>query len=433
MVTSKILAERGVRFDCFELGSDIGGNWRYENDNQRSAVYASLHIDTSKDRMAFSDFPMPRHWPPYLHHSQVLEYFERYAAKFELKDLITFRHEVVSVEGRGDAWTVAVRALDEGPAIERSYRAVVVANGHHWSENRPDFPGEFTGKELHSHAYRVPDKFHGRRVVVVGIGNSAADISCELSWHAAAVTLSTRRSAHIVPRYLFGQPADKFTSPMVSRLPIGLQRKAYRALIRLARGRQSRYGLPPPDHELLEAHPTLSQDLLQLVRSGEIVVKPNIERLDGQTIWFEDGSSIDADVVIYATGYRVDFPFIPMEVLVAKDNVLPLYRKVVHPDLHGLYFVGLIQPLGATMPLAEQQAEWVSRLIEGAPLPSPHDMARSIEEDQRELEARYVPSKRHTLQVDFFPYKQLMMAEVTEAENALAAGEVSHSAEEVDG
>jgi cation diffusion facilitator CzcD-associated flavoprotein CzcO len=270
-------------------------------------------------------------------------------------------------------------------------------------------------------------------VVVVGIGNSAADIASELSWHAAEVTLSTRRSAHIIPRYLFGRPADTFTNPTVSRLPIGVQRAAYKVLLRIARGRQSKYGLPAPDHELLEAHPTLSQDLLQLVRSGDIVVKPNIDRLDGRTVWFEDGSSVETDAIIYATGYRVDFPFIPMEVLVAKDNVLPLYRKVVHPDLDGLYFVGLIQPVGAIMPLAEQQAEWVSRLIEGAPLPTAHEMARSIDEDQQELEARYVPSKRHTLQVDYFPYKQLMMAEVAMADEALAEGDASRAAEEVGG
>ena len=84
LAATKTLAERGLAFDCFEMGSGIGGNWCYDNDNGRSAAYDSLHIDTSKDRMAYSDLPMPTEFPNYLHHSQVLEYFESYAERFDL-------------------------------------------------------------------------------------------------------------------------------------------------------------------------------------------------------------------------------------------------------------------------------------------------------------------------------------------------------------
>lgn len=428
LVTAKVLAQRGVAFDCFELGTAIGGNWRFENDNGRSPTYASLHIDTSKERTAFSDFPMPRHWPAYLHHSQVLEYLERYARHFDVTRSITFRHEVLRVAPAEDgSWEVTVRDLADDRLVTRRYRAVVVANGHHWDPNLPNIPGSFSGTAMHSSAYRSPEIAHGKRVVVMGLGSSAADIACELSWHASDVTVSTRRSAHIVPRYVFGRPTDTYTSALFSSLPIPLQRSVYRALLFAARGRQSKYGVRVPAHDLLSEHPTLSQDLLGLVRSGDIHMAPDIARLDGDTVRFSDDSSVPADVIIYATGYRIRFPFLADDLMMVKNNEVSLYRSVVSPDLPGVYFIGLIQPLGALMPLAEQQAEWVVRLLEGAPLPDRDAMEAAIAEDRRALEARYVATPRHTIQVDYYPYKLLMQREVAEADDALRRSRTARS------
>jgi hypothetical protein len=428
LVSAKVLAQRNVAFDCFELGSAIGGNWRFGNDNGRSAAYASLHIDTSKDRTAFSDFPMPRHWPAYLHHTQALEYLERYAGHFDLTRHITFRHDVRRVVPAADgSWEVTVRGPDTDEEMTRRYRAVIVANGHHWDPNLPEIPGSFAGTVMHSQAYRTPEFTHGKRVVVVGIGNSAADIATEVSWHASEVTISTRRSAHIIPRYLFGRPTDTYTSALFSNLPVRLQRSFYRALLRISRGRQSKSGVPAPDHDLLAAHPTLSQDLLGLVRTGDIHIAPDIARLDGHTVHFADDSSVPADIVIYATGYNIRFPFLADDLVMAKDNEVSLYRHVVAPDLLGLYFVGLIQPLGALMPLAEQQAEWVARLLEGAPLPTRETMEASIAEDRHALEQRYVPTQRHTIQVDYYPYKLLMQRDVVDADRALQRSRTARS------
>jgi len=419
IVSVKVLREHGFDVECFELGSDIGGNWRYGNDNGRSAAYASLHIDTSKDRMAFSDFPMPRHWPPYLHHTQVLAYFERYVEHFGLRESIRFRTRVDAVVPDEDGWAVTVTDLETGEVTTRVYGAVLVANGHHWAERIPDIPGEFSGEIIHSRSYRTPDIAIGKRVVVLGAGNSAADIACELSWHADEVTIATRRGAHVIPRYLFGRPTDTFTNPWISKLPLRWQRAGYGLLLRLARGRQAKYGFPEPDHPLLAEHPTLSQDLLGLVRSGDVKVRPAIAAYDGSTVRFVDGSETDADLVIYATGYRISFPFLSDELVEVRDNVVSLYRKVVPPDLPGLFFIGLIQPLGAIMPLAELQAEWVARLLGGAPLPDRETMLASIAEEQQALRERYVDSPRHTIQVDFFPYRDLLRAEIAAADEAL--------------
>jgi cation diffusion facilitator CzcD-associated flavoprotein CzcO len=422
LVSAKVLTEQGIDFDWFEIGSDIGGNWRYDNDNGRSAAYASLHIDTSKERMQFSDFPMPSEWPAYCHHSRVLEYFESYAAHFRLKPKVTFSTRVVAVEPAATEgrWDATIESLDSGELRVRRYDAVLIANGHHWNPNHPGFPGSFSGQVVHSHQYRTPEVLTGKDVVVVGIGNSGTDIAVEAAKHARSTVLSTRRGAHIVPRYLFGRPTDQYTSPAFARMPVWLQRIPYGALLFLARGRQRSYGMPVPRHKILQEHPTLSQELLGLVKDGRIIVKPNIERLDNDKVRFVDGTASRADLLIYATGYRITFPFLADDVVIVEDNVIPLYHKVIHPDRPGLYFMGLIQPLGAIMPLVERQAEWVARILQGAPLPSRSQMRASIADDQRRLHRRYVDVPRHTIQVDYFPYKRTIEREIADADEALS-------------
>ncbi|MFO7549014.1 MAG: NAD(P)-binding domain-containing protein [Acidimicrobiia bacterium] len=419
LASAKALLDQGVSFDWFELGSGIGGNWRYGNDNGRSPAYASLQVDTSKDRMAFADLPIPDDWPTYLHHSEVLHYLEQYAGRFGLVGHCTFRSEVTNVVPEGGDWLIAVRSRVDGSSRTTRYRTVVVASGHHWKPIEPGWPGEFTGTRMHASSYRTPDVFEGRRVLVVGIGNSGADIASEAVGHAASVSLSTRRGAHVIPRYILGRATDQWTSPAGSWLPLPLQRVPYRALLWLSRGRQRGSGIPVPPNRLLEEHPTVSQELLPLVRGGRIAVRPDVERLDGDRVVFVDGRSDLVDVLVTATGYEISFPFLDREVLEVRDNELGLFRRVVHPELPGLYFVGLIQPLGAIMPLAEAQAGWVARLARGAPPPPREAMRASIENDRLTTESRYVASRRHTIQVDYWPYLNEMRAAIREADRVL--------------
>ncbi len=356
----------------------------------------------------------------YPHHSQVLEYFEGYAERFRLRDRITFQTEVTSVDAAGDGrWIVSTKSVNSGAEQKRTYDAVLVANGHHWSPRVPEFPGTFTGEALHSHRYRTPDLLEGKRVVILGIGNSGADIAVEAAASADEVYLASRRGAHVIPRMLLGRPADQYTNPSTAALPLWLSRSVYQLLLWLARGPQRRSRVPVPSNKLLSEHPTLSQDLLRLSRKGKIVCKPTIARLDGDRVEFVDGSSAVADVLIYATGYEIRFPFLDRAVMDPIENRVALYRHVIDPDQPGLFFIGLIQPLGAIMPLAELQAQWVARLIEGAPLPSKQSMLADIEATSAALRARYVESPRHTIQVDFYPYMQLIRDEVARAENAL--------------
>ncbi len=414
IATAKTMKEAGLSFDCFEMGSNIGGNWRYNNDNGRSAAYDSLTIDTSKDRMQFSDFPMPEEYPNFPNHRQIAQYFDAYVDHFGLREMITFRTQVTRVKpAAAGGYDVSIRHLDSGAEETRHYRAVLVCNGHHWQPKIPDFPGEFWGETTHSRNYRNPQGLEGLNVLVVGIGNSGVDIACETAVVAKQVYLSTRRGAHVMPRYVFGRPIDKFTTPISSRLPIGLQAAALRLMVKLDRGDQEKFGVPKPAHPFTAAHPTISSELPEMAADGRIRIKPNVAELAGDKVRFEDGSEEAVDAIIYATGYKISFPFFAKDFMQVNGNVIPLYRKVAPPDQPDLYFIGLIQPLGPIMPLAELQAKWAALLLTGqAALPDKATMEAAIAADQAKLRKRYVNSTRHTIQVDFFPYKRELEREM---------------------
>jgi len=412
IAAAQVLHAEGIPFDYFEMGSEVGGNWRYDNDNGVSSAYRSLHINTSRAAMEYAAYPMSASLPDYPNHWQIAQYFDDFVDHFGLRDAITFRTEVTKVEqAPGGGWDVAVRPRDDARAVAtRHYDHVLVANGHHWDPRwpEPSFPGSerFPGEQLHAHYYRTPEVFAGKRVVVLGIGNSATDIAVEASRHARETYLAMRRGAWILPKYLFGTPTDHLSDSPLARGPLALQKLAMRTMLRIAVGRMTDYGLPQPDHDVLEAHPTVSSDLLSRLGHGDLTVKPTISRFDGSRVVFADGTGVEADVVVYCTGYKVTFPFLDESVLATDDNHVDLYRRVVPPDRPGLWFIGLVQPLGAVMPLAEAQAHWVADLITGrVSLPPRAEMRAQIAAYDAALRKRFVASKRHTLEVDFHAYR----------------------------
>jgi dimethylaniline monooxygenase (N-oxide forming) len=405
----QVLGARGIAFDCFEKGSEVGGNWRYENDNELSSAYRSLHINTSRGLMAYRTYPMPDDYPDYPNHFQIARYFDDYVDHFGLREKIRFRTEVLSVAPVDGEWEVTVQARD-GERESHRYRAVLVANGHHWDPRWPEppFPGSdrFEGEQIHVHHYREPEVLRDKRVLVLGIGNSATDIAVEASRIAEKTFLAMRRGAYVMPKYLNGKPTDEAASKLLTMMPLAVQRFVLGRMLGLTAGDMTAYGLPAPDHKLLEAHPTVSAELLSRLGHGDIAVKPSIDRFSGgRTVRFLDGSEEEIDLVVYCTGYKISFPFFADQLISARENQLPLYRRVVSVDHPGLYFIGLIQPLGAIMPLAEAQAEWVADLLGGrGTLPPPAEMRDEISTAETKMKKRYVASKRHTIQVDFQPY-----------------------------
>jgi len=401
---AKVLAEHGVPFDCFEVSDEVGGNWAFGNANGMSSAYRSLHINTSRERMEYSDFPMPKDWPDFCHHALIKQYFNDYVDHFGIRDRITFSTAVKrAARGPDGVWEVA---LSTGET--RRYDAVVVANGHHWDPRWPEpaFPGAdtFAGRQMHSHDYVDTQGFEGKKVVVLGMGNSAMDIAVEVSLVTERTLLAARRGAWIIPNYLFGKPSDQL--PVNPRIPFSLRQRWVHELIKRVVGNPAAFGLPEPDHIVGQAHPTISNYILARVAHGEVVPKPNIAAFEGSSVRFADGSvEEDVDVVVYCTGYKVTFPFFDEDLISAPDNDLPLYRRVFHPEVDNVFFLSLLQPLGATMPLAEAQAHWVARFLRGEyQLPPPADVRADMERERARMFKRYVTSKRHTMQVDFDDY-----------------------------
>jgi dimethylaniline monooxygenase (N-oxide forming) len=403
IAAAKALHARGIDFDCFEKSDRIGGNWVFENKNGMSAAYRDLYINTSRPRMEYSDFPMPDSYPDFPHHTQIRAYFDDYVDHFGLREKITFETGVEHASRREDgAWEIV---LDNGQT--RAYDALLVANGHHWSPRLPEpaFPGAdtFGGEQLHAHFYRDSSIFAGKNVVVLGLGNSAVDIAVESSYAAARTYLATRRGAWIVPKYLFGRPMDQLSND--PRIPFKIRQRVAHQLIKAYTGSPERYGLPKPDHRFGEAHPTVSGRILDRIQHGTVVPKPNIAALEGTQVRFLDGSAVEADIVVYCTGYKIAFPFFDPDFVSAPDNRIELFRRVFHPDISNLFFIGLLQPLGAIMPLAEAQGAWVGDYLRGDyALPADVALRADIEADQVALRRRFVASKRHTIQVDFDDY-----------------------------
>jgi len=411
IASGQVLHARGIPFDCFEAGSSIGGNWRYDNDSGRSSAYRSLHANSSRHGMQYASFPMPDNYPDYPGHQLIAKYLDDFVDHFGFRSRIQFRTEVTSVRpAAGGDWDVTVRQLATGAERTERYSSVLVANGHHWDPHYPEpaFPGAgtFSGKQVHSHFYRTPEPFTGKRVLIVGIGNSACDIAADCSRVAARTLLAVRRGTHIIPKYLLGMPTDRLTlMHMGSRAPRWLQRPVVSLLVRTAQGTVTKYGLPKPDRPLLCAPPTVSDSLLSRLDHGDIAVKPAIDRFGTDRAYFTDGSAEQVDTVIYCTGYKISFPFLPEALTGAADTEPALYRRVVLPAAPGLYFIGLVQPIGATMPLAEAQSHWVADLLQGrAALPPQPAMNREIARYRAVTARRYAHSTRHLIQVDFLAY-----------------------------
>src|SRR5262249_53215290 len=206
IASCQVLHARGIPFDCFESRSEVGGNWRYNNDNRMSSAYLSLHAKSSRRCLQYAALPMPDHYPDYLSHELIAKYLDNFVDHFGFRERIQFRTEVTRAEpAAGGGWDVTVRQRDTGATRTERYAAVLVANGHHWDPQYPEpaFAGAetFPGEQLHSHHYRAPEPFAGKRVLVLGIGNSACDIAAECPQVAARTLLAVRQGTHIVPKY----------------------------------------------------------------------------------------------------------------------------------------------------------------------------------------------------------------------------------------
>ena len=289
---------------------------------------------------------MPDSWPDYPHHSQLLSYLERYSAHFGLGAHIWFGTEVVAVVPVGDGrWDVTTRSTGGGAERTQRYAAVVVANGHNWSPKAPAIEGAFRGQSIHASAYKDPAQLRGRKVLVIGGGNTGCDIAVEAAQQATTVWHSTRRGYYYAPKYVFGRPADQVNDRLLRwRLPLRVRQWLYRRTVQLTVGDVTRYGLPAPDHRPYESHPVVNSQLVYYLGHGRITPVPDVARFDGGSVELSDGRSIEPDLVITATGYLPRFEFLAPELLDSDDDGRPDLHLHAFARRHPtLAVVGLVQ------------------------------------------------------------------------------------------
>lgn len=430
LVSTKFLKNDGFSTVCFEMGDKVGGLWTIDNKNDRGGAYRSLHINTSTKKSEFRDFPMPTDSGAFPSHEVVSTYFSKYAERFELLSSIRFGTEVRKCTPVRGGYRLECFDRATGTMTSEEFGAVVVANGHHWD---PAFPSPlaaaaFTGESLHSSKYvdpRTPLNFSNQRVLVVGIGNSAVDIACEICERGAArsVSLSCRRGAWVLPKYIFGKPVDQGTF-FPRHLPPKFRRWLVTRSFKWLFGSMGSYGLPEPDHLIGEAHPTISSEFPTFVRAGKITMRPAISSAQQRRIEFVDGTHEEFDVIVYCTGYKVSFPFFSEDHISVKENRLPLFHRVFHPDHRRVFFVGLAQPLGGIVPVAESQAELIALHLRGLyNLPTPEEMMRRMLREEQDLRSRFVSSPRHTMQLDPHAFELALRKDLREGKTRAERGQ----------
>lgn len=404
----KNLIDQGLDVTCYDFNSNVGGNWIYNEKLSHSSVFETTHIISSKTLSQYEDFTFDEFeagLPDYPSHDQLRRYFQAYASKFNLYPYIQFNTLVESCE-LNDANQWVVQTSKEGVTSTEIFSHLVVCNGHHWKPRMPEYPGNFTGKFMHSHEFKNAQPFKGQRVLVIGGGNSACDVAVETSRVSAKTSISWRRGYRIVPKFLFGKPSDVVASKMAF-LPTKLKFFLSELTVKIFLGNNKNYGLAEPDHAITGTHPTINDELLHKVRHGKVIPKGDIERFDGENVYFKDGTVEAFDTIIACTGYILAHPFFREDFINYSEGDVPLYLKMLHEKYENLFFVGMFQPLGCIWPAAELQSKIAARAIKGT-WKRPENISELCQREVSHPHLNQIKTPRHTITVDFHLFiKQL--------------------------
>lgn len=406
LAASRAFLAHGLDVDVFERHGDVGGIW--DQDNPGSPMYDSAHFISSRSMSGFHGYPMPGHLPDYPSHRHVLRYLRDFARHYDLYRAIHLGTGVERAERIDGGWDVT---LSTGET--RRYRTLVCANGTTWHPSLPQLPGQeaFAGELMHSHDYRSSAAFAGKRVLVVGAGNSGVDIACDAAIAAQSAAISVRRGYHIVPKYLFGTPADEFADKG-PHLPMPVAQRLLTRVLRSQIGDPSKHGWPKPDHRLFETHPIVNDQILHYLRHGDLTVRPDVSGFDGADVLFKDGSREPFDVVVMATGYQWRIPYVDESLLSWNGGRAELYLHLFSREHDGLAGIGFTEGDGGAYALFDEMADLIARATKLAETdPVAHARLRQVIRTERpDLSGgvRHVHSDRMANYLNMVTYRKVM-------------------------
>ena len=385
IVAARYLKSEGFEPVVFEQGDRVGGQW--SADPHHSGVWPSMHTNTSRILTAFSDLPHDNGSPAYPTNQAMGEYLRKYAELFDLTPRIRLRTPVRELRrAENSGWIVRT---DNG---EDRFDQVVVATGRYNKPSIPQISGleSFSGKGGVSHAfcYKRPEAYRGLRVLVAGCSISSLEIASDLAMLGASRVVATnRKQRYVLPKIIAGVPGDhlafnRFSALAGETFPLAGVAAGLKQFILQAAGNPAQFGAPKPPENVFEANITQSQFFLPLVAEGRISVKPWMESVREQTVFFEDGSSEEFDAILFGTGYELHLPFLSGDIRRTLDLDachIDLYKLTFHPSLPGLAFLGFFELMGPYYPVLELQARWISYAFSGArPLPSNDELEAGI-------------------------------------------------------
>lgn len=408
----KNLLDEDIEVVAYDRNSEVGGNWIYSDNESHSSVFETTHIISSKTLSQYEDFTFDefdKTVADYPSHDELRRYFQAYARKFNLYDHIEFDTMVLNCERLGpDRWEVLLEK--KGVQSTEYFSDLVVCNGHHWNPRYPKYPGSFSGEFIHSHQFKKAAPFEGKRVLVIGGGNSACDVAVETSRVSASTAISMRRGYRIIPKFFMGKPTDKVGEGL-AWLPIWMRNILSEILIKLTNGSNKLYDMQKPDHPFGATHPTINDELLYKIRHGKVHPKVDIKKMDGQTVHFKDGSYQDFDVIIACTGYILSHPFFNKGFLDYSKGPVPLWLKMFHEEYKNLYFVGMFQPLGCIWPGAELQAKIMARELAGK-WKRPANIKALCQKEVSHPHYRQLDTPRHTITVDYHKFRRQLLRQL---------------------
>lgn len=346
---AQALQAAGIPYDQVDASDEIGGNWYH-------GVYTTAHIISSRKITQFTHFPMPADYPDFPSAQQMWNYLNDFANHFNLREHIELNQVVKQVRSiEGNRWEVTFANDDR-----RIYKGILLCNGHHWSERFPQFEGQFNGEIIHSKAYKHPEQLRGKRVLVVGGGNSACDIAAEAARVGAKSVLSLRESVWFIPKSFAGVPVSDLIQWW---MPAWWQRLMAFGIVRLTFGKHTDYGLPDPQYRIFDKHPTLNNEVPYYIKHGRIIPKSGVKRLDGGQVEFVDGSRETFDLIVCATGFNVSYPFLPAQLQRVEGVVVKCYAGAFLDDYKGIYYIGWGQARGGVGSLISAYGPLFARLL----------------------------------------------------------------------